>query len=225
MIEALRGLGYSTATAIADIVDNSIAAGARNVDLKFSWEGTGSYITIQDDGRGMNEAELDHAMRLGQQSPLDARADSDLGRFGLGLKTASFSQCRRLTVASKRPGQLGCLRWDLDVLAHSPDDEWHLMEVPADGSRHLLASLLTVQQGTLVLWEKLDRVVTVGFSEQSFLDLIDIVERHLGMVFHRYVDGPSQRLRITINRREIALWDPFLASHPATWSSPVDTIA
>ena len=225
MIEALRGLGYSTATAIADIVDNSITAGARNVDLSFVWQETGSYIAIQDDGRGMDEVELDRAMRLGQQSPLDARADSDLGRFGLGLKTASFSQCRRVTVGSRKSGQLGCLRWDLDVLARSPDDEWRLMEGPAAGSQDLLCSLLPVQQGTLVLWENLDRIVTPGFSEQSFLDLIDVVDRHLGMVFHRYLTGPSQRLRITINHREVASWDPFLTNHPATWSSPEATLA
>ena len=122
MIEALRGLGYSTATALADIIDNSITAGAKNVDLKFAWNGRYSHITIQDDGNGMDEAELDRAMRLGEQSPLDARDSNDLGRFGLGLKTASFSQCRRLTVASRKTDAVGCLRWDLDILTASADD-------------------------------------------------------------------------------------------------------
>ncbi len=113
MIEALRGLGYSPATALADLVDNSIAAGARCVNLQFVWAGLDSHIVIQDDGRGMDDAGLDCAMRLGHRSPLDARADDDLGRFGLGLKTASFSQCRRLTVASRREGgPVACLRWD-----------------------------------------------------------------------------------------------------------------
>ena len=221
MIEALRGLGYSTATALADLVDNSIAAGAGSVDLTFAWSGTNSYITIQDDGQGMDDDELDRAMRLGYQSPLDARADSDLGRFGLGLKTASFSQCRRLTVASRKGGETGCLRWDLDVLASSPDDRWRLLAGPADGSRSRLNPVLAAPQGTLVLWENLDRIVTPGFSEQNFLDLIDVVEQHVAMVFHRYLAGQQPRLRIAINGRTVSPWDPFLLTHHATWSSPL----
>ena len=110
MIEALRGLGYSAATALADIIDNSIAAAAKRVDVRFLWDGDVSRVTILDDGKGMDEQELDRAMRLGEQNPLDPRAAGDLGRFGLGLKTASFSQCRCLTVASQRNGQIACLR-------------------------------------------------------------------------------------------------------------------
>ena len=222
MLEALRGLGYSTATALADLVDNSIAAGASNVDLTFVWEGPDSYVTIQDNGQGMDDAELDRAMRLGQQSPLEARADSDLGRFGLGLKTASFSQCRRLTVASgKESGSIGCLRWDLDVLAASGDDLWRLLVGPADGSHRLLEALQVAGRGTLVVWEVLDRIVTPGFSEQNFLDMIDTVECHLAMVFHRYLAGPSPKIRVAINGRAVVPWDPFLQSHHATWSSPM----
>ena len=226
MIEALRGLGYSTATALADLVDNSIAAGAGCVDLRFVWEGSDSHIIIQDDGRGMDDAGLDRAMRLGHQSPLDSRADDDLGRFGLGLKTASFSQCRRLTVASRQEGgSVACLRWDLDVLAASGDDTWRLLVGPADGSRRLLDPLQAVRQGTRVLWENLDRVVTPGFSEQDFLDLIDVIESHLAMVFHRYLNGKHPRLRVAINDRAVQSWDPFLASHHATWSSPTAVLA
>lgn len=225
MIEALRGLGYSTATALADLVDNSIAADAGNVDLTFAWKGADSHITIQDDGRGMDDGDLDRAMRLGHQSPLDPRAANDLGRFGLGLKTASFSQCRRLTVASRRKGgAVACLRWDLDVLASSRDDTWRLLVGPADGSHRLLDPLQPTPQGTLVLWENLDRIVTPGFSEQNFLDLIDLIERHLAMVFHRYLAGKPPRLRIAINDRAVTPWDPFLATHHATWSSPVATL-
>ena len=168
----------------------------------------------------MDEVELDGAMRLGHQNPLDERGGSDLGRFGLGLKTASFSQCRRLTVASRRSDIVRCLRWDLDVLASSHDEGWLLLEGPTDESRRLLEPLLTVPRGTLVLWEILDRIVTPAFSEQNFLDLIDVVEHHLAMVFHRYLDGRYPRLRIAINGRPVAPWHPFLVDHPATWSSP-----
>lgn len=221
MIEALRGLGYSTATALADIIDNSVSANARNVSIAFEWAGERSHVIVVDDGVGMDAHSLDLAMRLGERNPLDLRGAGDLGRFGLGLKTASFSQCRRLTVASKKNGEFNCLRWDLDVLAASADDGWHLLEGPDENSEALLSPLVHSEGGTLVLWESLDRIVTAGFEEQDFLDLIDGVERHLAMVFHRYLDGPRPRLRLSINQRCVAPWDPFMATHPATYSSPV----
>jgi len=224
MVEALRGLGYSTATALADIVDNSIAARADRVDVQFSWDGPATTIAVLDNGVGMDERELDLAMRLGERNPLDERAVHDLGRFGLGLKTASFSQCRRLTVASRKAGVSNCLYWDLDVLAASDDDGWHLIEGPADGSGEHLVPLTSMSRGTLVLWEKLDRIVTPGFREQDFLDLVDRVEQHLGMVFHRYLQGPRPGLRLNINGHPVSPWDPFLIGHTATWSSPVERI-
>jgi len=224
MVESLRGLGYSAPTAIADLIDNSISARARIVDLHFIWEGSSSYIRILDDGSGMTPEILDRAMRLGARNPLDPRSPDDLGRFGLGLKTASFSQCRRLTVSSIMDGRRDCLRWDLDVLAESKDDGWHLLEGPHPGSECLLDPLNESTHGTLVLWEELDRIVTPGFGQQDFLDLIDRVEQHLAMVFHRYLEGSSPRLSIRINGKAIGPWDPFLASHPASFPSPEEPL-
>lgn len=221
MLESLRGLGYSTGAALADIVDNSIAAGAKSVSLNFIWRGELSVISILDDGEGMTASELDTAMRLGEKDPTQDRASHDLGRFGLGLKTASFSQCRRLTVASRKNGVTNCLRWDLDVLARSTDNGWHLLEEVADGSEQFIKPLDSLERGTIVVWEVLDRIVTIGYTEQNFLDVIDRVEQHLAMVFHRYLER-SQRLSIVINGRLIAPWDPFLLNHSATWSSPVE---
>ena len=103
LIESLRAVGYNLPTAIADIIDNSLTADARNVELHFHWAGADSRICIIDDGRGMSELELHEAMRPGSRSPIEERGPEDLGRFGLGLKTASFSQCRSLTVISKAP--------------------------------------------------------------------------------------------------------------------------
>ncbi|USE80459.1 MZA anti-phage system associated ATPase MzaB [Cupriavidus gilardii] len=222
MIEALRGLGYSTATALADIVDNSIAAEATHVAIRFEWAGGESRVSIQDDGSGMSAEAIDKAMRLGERNPLEERAETDLGRFGLGLKTASFSQCRRLTVASCGQDGFHCLRWDLDVLANSIGDGWYLLEGPSPGSEPWLEPVKEAGRGTLVLWESLDRIVTDGFKEQDFLDLIDRVEQHLSMVFHRYLEGTRPPLKITINGKRLLPWDPFLAGHPAkAWESPV----
>jgi hypothetical protein len=223
MIETLRGLGYTTATALADIIDNSISAGAENVNISFSFKGKASTISILDDGNGMSPKGLDRAMRLGEISPLEERAPNDLGRFGIGLKTASFSQCRRLTVMTKKQGESSCLRWDLDLLAASPGDGWFLLDGPAKGSEELLIPLGQREHGTLVLWEGLDKIVTSSYSEQNFLDLIDRVERHLAMVFHRYLEPHRSQFKININGRPIGPWNPFLTNHSATWSSPVVT--
>lgn len=220
MVEALRGLGYTTATALADLIDNSISALATKVEIDFHWNGTHSWIRISDNGRGMTDHELESAMRIGDRNPLDARASGDLGRFGLGLKTASFSQARRLTVASRSQSESSCLRWDLDVLASDRSGNWSLLEGVHPGSEDRFSTSVTGNTGTVVLWEHLDRIVTPGFGQQDFLDLIDQVDGHLGMVFHRYLDHTGKGIEISLNGRKTKVWDPFLLVHSATWRSP-----
>jgi hypothetical protein len=222
MLESLRGLGYTTWSALADIIDNSISAGANQIHIDLAWDGTSSRISVMDNGRGMNDAELECAMTIGDKSPLDARDPDDLGRFGMGLKTASFSQCRRLTVASTKGTSDSCLRWDLDELADDPEGGWLLFEGPAAGSERFLAPLIGMKSGTIVLWESLDRIVTPGFRADDFNDLIDTIEAHLAMVFHRLIQAPRPRLKIFLNKRIVAPWDPFMSGHTAKpWNSPV----
>ena len=220
MVEALRGLGYTTATALADLIDNSISARANKVDIHFHWDGPESWIRISDDGAGMTDQELESAMRIGDRNPLDARVADDLGRFGLGLKTASFSQARRLTVASRKAGEFSCLRWDLEVLANDKSGHWSLLEGVHPGSEARIQPSLAGATGTSVLWEQLDRIVTPGFEQQDFLDLIDQIDGHLGMVFHRYLDLGLRGIEISLNSRTTKAWDPFLLSNSATWRSP-----
>lgn len=226
MLEALRGLGYSTASALADLIDNSVSAGASEIRVWFSWAGEHSRITILDDGRGMDDAELERAMTLGARSPLETRALTDLGRFGLGLKTASFSQCRCLTVASKlMDGPISCLRWDLDVIAASPDDGWLMLEGPCQGSEEFIKPIFSGGSGTLVLWERLDRIVSSGYNLNHFADLMDDIEIRLAMVFHRLLEGAAPAFRLFINDRPVVPWDPFMGGHPAKpWESPVARI-
>jgi hypothetical protein len=218
MAESLRGLGYSTPTALADIIDNSVSAGASIIDVRFEWNGGTPYIQILDDGRGMKDAELENAMQLGAKSPLEERSADDLGRFGLGLKTASFSQGRRLTVASRAAGsEQVCLRWDLDLLSRPEDDGWYLYEGPDPSSTSRLAPLSSMNHGTLVLWENLDRITGRGFTVQDYLDLQGEVERHLAMTFHRLLDDG---LEIRLNNTAIKGWDPFMTGHPSkAWDS------
>lgn len=224
MIEALRGLGYSTASALADIIDNSISAKATEVRLQFDWSGLESRIIVLDNGRGMNDAELEAAMTLGTLNPLDERHATDLGRFGMGLKTASFSQCRRLTVASKcKGGQVVCLRWDLDAISSYLDSGWYMLEGPAPGSEQIIEKLTLVESGTVVLWELMDRVVTQDTDSNHFVDLIDGIELRLGMIFHRLIEGPRPDFSLLINNKRVVPWDPFMTGHPAkALESPVE---
>lgn len=222
MIEALRGLGYNTATAMADIIDNSISANANNIDLLFKWDGQKSSIIIWDNGNGMDSREIDDAMRLGGKNPLEERDENDLGRFGLGLKTASFSQCRRLTVISCGKDGTHSLRWDLDILANQQDGGWHLLEGPFIELNDLYDDLNKTSHGTMVIWEELDRIVADKFTVNEWLNLIDQIEAHLSMVFHRYLEKKEKKFTICINGKPIKPWDPFMSDHPAKpWSSPV----
>lgn len=232
MLMSLRGVGYSLPTAIADIVDNSIAAASQNVWIDFRWNGDASSISILDDGSGMSPSELRLAMKLGGRSPLDARSASDLGRFGLGLKTASLSQCRRFTVASRKNGTTSLRRWDLDYIKHAKD--WCLLSEPAQGSEGLFAPLDGIASGTMVVWETLDRIAGSDANEgttteDAFLEAIENTTQHLAMVFHRYLDGNQPSLRIFINgataRHRVRSWDPFVSDHAATIRKPVEPIA
>lgn len=226
LIEALRAVGYSVQTAIADLIDNSITASATIVRLDFVWAGRESYVSLADDGRGMTSDELTEAMRAGNRSPLEVRSTDDLGRFGLGLKTASFSQARRLTVASRAHGNaVAVRRWDLDYVGKT--GEWRLLTDASPESRPLLERLDSANHGTIVLWEQLDRLVGgVAADNQkahdSFLRSATSVAAHLSMVFHQYLAGPRPKLRIYINGEEdchrVRAWDPFLESHLATFS-------
>lgn len=217
LIESLRAFGYSPEAAIADLIDNSITAGATNIELDFHWAGSDSFIRIVDDGDGMDAPTLIDAMRPGSMGPQMPRTATDLGRFGLGLKTASFSQCRRLTVATKRIGSVRALRrWDLDYVNRV--GEWRLLREAASGSASRLE--LGGDKGTVVLWECLDRLVEDVAPEfepakRRFLAKAKEIETHIAMVFHRFLES-NRPLKIWIQGRRIEPWDPFMSGESAT---------
>lgn len=216
LLESLRGMGYSPGSAVADIIDNSIAAGAENIHVNFHWNGEDSWIAILDDGHGMSPDMLCQGMKLGCTPVSMERGASDLGRFGLGLKMASLSQCRRLTVASVRNQEYCCLRWDLDLLALA-GDQWLLLRGAAPGSEARLDAVRLQPGGTLVLWEKLDRMFPVD-DQEAFLDVIDEVEDHLAVTFNCYIS--ESRLKIYINGHQVKGRDPLMAMHPETFPLP-----
>ena len=216
LIEGMRDIGYSLSTAVADVIDNSIAANARKIELLTDTHSENPAIGILDDGAGMSEAALLEAMRPGSRNPLESRAEHDLGRFGLGLKTASFSQCRRLTVLTRQQGKASCAIWDLDFVAET--DGW-LVEVSSDAEGVPWSDKLG-ESGTLVVWQKLDRLSgteTKG-NQRNLVRQIDEMATHLELVFHRFLSGEGGRERVSIllNGRRLEPFDPFHSSHPAT---------
>jgi hypothetical protein len=209
-INSYRSFGYNLSTAIADIIDNSISANATEIKLNYAWKGIDSYIAIGDNGIGMNAQELVIAMTPGSKNPEDERHKKDLGRFGMGLKTASFSQCKRLTCVSKRKDYNAVKRcWDIDFI--NEENEWRLLDFISD--ELFYNEVNSKKSGTLVLWEKLDRIV--GNADKlnetvkaSFYREMTQVKEHLRLVFHRFIE--SKRIKIYFQNEEIKPFDPFL---------------
>lgn len=225
LIESMRDIGYSLETALADVIDNSISASARTVHIHVDTAGDEPSIGIVDDGLGMSRDELLRAMTLGSRSPQDQRPAHDLGRFGLGLKTASFSQCRRLTVVTRQRGDLSAAIWDLDYVAR--EDRWSLL-VPDDTTNIPFVEQLT-GDGCLVVWENLDRAIErVGADggRRQFINRVDEARSHLELVFHRYLAGERGTARVNILLNELPLkpFDPFHTSHPATMRGQTERI-
>ena len=212
LVESLRAFGYDLGSAIADIVDNSISARATTIRVHFTWEGAGSSITIGDDGEGMDKQALRSAMRLGSRNPNEQRGGHDLGRFGLGLKTASFSQCRCVTVISKtNGGGESVMRWDLDHLSNK--DAWHVLLSTRDGAITDRIDLKNLKSGTFVLLQDLDRVSGIptkdaAGNKESFMRQCEEVEEYLALVFHRIIEEPKG-VQIFVNDRAIKPIDPF----------------
>ena len=222
LIESLRDIGYSFNSALADIVDNSITANASQIWI-FAIPADDFRVGIIDNGDGLSCDNLKQAMRLGSTDPRQERAVNDLGRFGLGLKTASFSQCRRLTVASRCKGVISAYTWDLDLVVQ--DNKWIVLE------RLDVEDIPFIDQlsdsGTLVLWEKVDRLTgSRGSGKVDYTRVISEAQDYLSLVFHRYLAGEKNLNRITlkVNNRILDPIDPFNSTHKATQSSPVETI-
>jgi hypothetical protein len=219
MSESLRAFGYELPSAIADLIDNSVFAQARTIWIDFLWDGANSSIAVTDDGTGMSESELVNAMRPGSRNPLESRDPEDLGRYGLGMKTASFSQCRRLAVRSKTPdGGIATRCWDLDFVALR--NKWLLLRDAGKNAESHFVRLSRLPHGTTVLWQQMDRIVKDQDVEDDvhkrfFHARIEGVERHLAMVFHRFMEG-TKRLKIVVNDNAVEPWDPFLKTEKAT---------
>jgi hypothetical protein len=227
LVESLRAFGYELPAALADLADNSLFHRARHLTVHCHWGGENSAIALADDGSGMDEPTLINAMRLGSQNPREMRDPGDFGRFGLGLKTASFSQCRRVTVFTRRNrGDVFVRCWDLDHIAKI--DKWQLLRTPSALAVKLAEKLGDVNQGTVVVWEKLDRLTSGTTTENdadedAFLTRAEQVAEHFATVFHRMMTGRNA-VAFSLNGKPIAPWDPFLADEAATQRLPLERL-
>ena len=204
LIEAMRAVGYSAEAAVADIVDNSLSHEATAIDVKYDVSDS-PFVAILDDGHGMSPDELTNAMRHGSGNPVDHRDATDLGRFGLGLKTASLSQCRKLTVVSKKRDVISARRWDLDVVKDT--GKW-LVVVPSKpdlAELPLYGKLESQDSGTLVVWQELDRL-TAGAKDahREMLTKMAPLFEHLALVFHRFTQKEESHPSVDDNRQQPA---------------------
>jgi hypothetical protein len=218
LIEGLRDTGYQFNTALADIVDNSIAASATLVDIGIHMDMAGDVtVFVADNGCGMDHDGLINAMRYGSQLRPDAKS---LGKFGLGLKTASTSCCRRLSVVTRANavGPIEKAIWDLDHVVEAA--AWELLlEDPTTADKSRLESTASAHSGTLVKWERCDRILKKQFAnpggavaQKAIKTVVDAFREHAATVYQRFLDPEDNRaatVTMRINGEPVVAWDPF----------------
>ena len=218
LVKSTRSIGYSFEAAVADIIDNSISATATEIHVRFMSQHP-QWLCIADDGWGMTVEELENAMRYGSQDPKTERRRDDLGRFGLGLKMASLSQCRKVTVVSKKNGKLCAACWNLDYIIKQGDWTLNFYSDKEIKALHGYEYLKAHDSGTVVVWENFDRLKKEAAKVQkAFDEKINSTRKHVALVFHRFIgdENPKTRLAIYFNGEPVIGIDPFLTKHPAT---------
>lgn len=210
LVESLRDFGYTLHSALADLVDNSLTADATEIEIHLEADGPASCIAVVDNGCGMDQETLVEAMRMGTKGPLASRSDNDLGRFGLGMKTASLSQGTRLTVITKVSGGSTVVRrWDVAHVRRS--GKWELLTDPTAIGAPFVERIDSMRSGTAVVVEDLDRAtylkVAAADVRQHFGRTLESVRRHLAMVFHRFIESG---ITIQLGSTALPVWDPFL---------------
>lgn len=219
LLVALRSVGYTNETAIADIVDNSVSGAATEIELYFDWDNR--RILIADNGFGMGYQELMDAMEIGSADPNEMRPSEDLGRFGLGMKTAAFSMAKKLLVVSKKNSKISNAEWNLDTVAS--EDKWEISEYDEHDMLEILQSTNTYthynewKQGTLIVISELDRLTdeaNIEKSKRNFYKMIRSIKSHLAITFHRFME--EDELLISVNGNIIEHWNPFWIKSPST---------
>ncbi len=221
LIESMRSLGYSFPAAIADLIDNSISARATEIDI-ISNPGGAPHLIVLDNGSGMSQEKLFEAMRYGSSDPLTERHKDDLGRFGLGMKAASLSQCRKLVVVSKQDNKICGCAWDLDYIKHQKSWKIKVFDENEIGLYPDIDRLKALEHGTYIYLDNFDRIKE-GASDlvETFKKCMDDMMNHLSLVFHRFIEEDG--LVIRVNGLIIEAKDPFLKYHRATQKKREDS--
>ena len=213
LLSSLRSVGYTPETAIADIVDNSLSANASAVNIEIDW--CDQRIIISDNGDGMSNQELIKSMSIGSSDPLNERSIHDLGRFGMGMKTASFSLGKKLTVITKNKDGISNACWDLDYVRDN--DRWEILA--EDSSNELICDLSerlsNYRNGTVVCISNIDKVIssTSSAEKKKFYKMIDNIKYHLSLVFHRFME--AGKVSVTVNHTLLVPWNPFIPQNNA----------
>ena len=217
-IEGLRDTGYNFEMAVADLLDNSVAAGATKISVQVAPDFRGKVrLYIADDGCGMDSEGLVHAMQYGSPKRPDP---ASLGKYGLGLKTASTAFCRHLSLISRPSGNSRALMatWDLDhVVKH---EKWLLQksDEPDEYALEFLDEVASEKSGTVVFWDKVDRLLkdyqnpTGSHAKNALKKLCKELKEHIAMVYQRFLDKSDDRacnVKITVNGETVKPWDPF----------------
>ena len=227
--DALSRIGYKLEDAIADIVDNSIDASANNVLVRIGHDERNiRRIIIADDGRGMNRTALLAAMQFGSARE---RGQMDLGKFGMGLKTAAFSQGRKLTVISRQGGITSACRWTTDSI----DEGWQCEILDSRRASNLLNEIdnpfKITRSGTVILIDDLDHLRASSKGLEATIQKIQkSLSVHLGLTFHRflacglqiYLDAADEDSNIGGFATPIAPLDPFNYVKSADQAYPLD---
>lgn len=228
LIYGLRDTGYSFNTAAADIIDNSIAAKATEIHVRIDMAEDGrKFVYFGDNGDGMDETTLFSAMRYGAP----ARANlASLGKFGLGLKTASSSICLKFTVISRKAADapFAKLAWDLEHVEEQ--NQWEMLREPMTSDDYELFDELCGEKGTLVIWSKCDRLLPKeygdpgGAREQAAIRrLRERLIEHVALIYYRFLDTEDARERnvsISVSGEPVGPWNPFYPSKSDQVLSP-----
>ncbi len=214
LFKILARAGHSLPSAVADLVDNSLSHGAREISITFPNPNAGGrWMCIRDDGTGMTPSGLRDAMQIGHQRDYD---DGDLGKFGYGLKGAAWSQADCLTVVSKAAGdKVSTLTWDKEHLAKTR--RWALQNDPVAPE---YASVVDIgESGTAVLLTKMRPAMEPikGKADSPYVQELAAIRAHLELVFHRYLEGKvpgREKIILRLNKDILRANNPM--GHPLT---------
>lgn len=246
LLESNRNLGYSIEEAISDLVDNSLSAGATIISYEIHWNEGSPYFLLKDNGRGMSNVnnELVNSFRLGSKNPLDERDAKDLGRFGFGMKTASLSQARELTVLTKKKDYT-VLGMSLDLnFIKTQNGKWLLRKINEDLFKGEINFLAQFESGTIIRWDNWDRAPD---TKESLLSLVSQINNYLGVCFHRFIengisirhhenpisaispipygDGSEKKSTVTLSKNKNAKQTSYVLQHPKNWEEDYENIS